>query len=128
MSIEPFRIALSRTVFFLIGSLIRVPVGTAQAQQSTSLPLTTPMNIQQSVIDRTRHGVAQVQTSRSSGSGFFVSLQGTVFLITNTHVVESALEATGPRRHIQVDSITVRTSFQYVSRGQKRRFSEHCRK
>lgn len=69
----------------------------------------SPVQIERSVIERTRSGVGQVITEDSRGSGFFLRIRDRIFFLTNRHVVESALVQESSNRTRQTKAIRVKT-------------------
>jgi hypothetical protein len=69
-----------------------------------------PVAIEPGVIERTRRSVVQVFANGSAGSGFFVKLGDAVFVVTNLHVVEAALQLSASSQTTQVAGIQVRTA------------------
>jgi hypothetical protein len=82
--------------------------GKAQINQSE---FTSPFQIENSVIERTQAGVAQVFAASSSGSGFFFDINGSIFVITNSHVIESSLQRPASGQSKVVAPVKVRTAF-----------------
>ncbi len=83
-------------------------IGEAQTNQGD---FTSPFQIEDSVIERTQAGVAQVFAASTSGSGFFFNINGSIFAITNSHVIESSLQRPAPGQSKVVAPVKVRTAF-----------------
>jgi len=79
--------------------------------QPNQVDFTSPFQIEDSVIERTQAGVVQVFSASSSGSGFFFDINGSIFAITNSHVIESSLQRPAPGQSRVVAPVKVRTAF-----------------
>jgi S1-C subfamily serine protease len=95
---------------FLV-SLLMFGLATSGAAQTNEVDFTSPVQTENSVIERTQAGVAQVFAANSSGSGFFLDINGSIFAITNSHVIESSLLRPAPGQSKVVGPVTVRTAF-----------------
>jgi S1-C subfamily serine protease len=95
---------------FLI-SLLLFGCSTISKAQTNQIDFTSPVKTENSVIERTQAGVVQVFAAGSSGSGFFLDINGAIFAITNSHVIESSLQRPAPGQSRVVAPIRVRTAF-----------------
>jgi len=95
---------------FLI-SLLLFGCSTISKAQNNQVDFTSPVKTENNVIERTQAGVAQVFAASSSGSGFFLDINGSIFAITNSHVIESSLQRPAPGQSRVVAPIRVRTAF-----------------
>jgi len=100
-----------KSVKVLVVSILLFGFSTFGVAQTNPVDLTSPFQIENSVIERTQAGVAQVFAGNSSGSGFFFDINGSIFAITNTHVIESSLQRPAPGRSKVVAPVKVRTAF-----------------
>jgi S1-C subfamily serine protease len=85
-------------------ALLLLGFSTFGIAQTYPVDLTSPFQIENSVIERTQAG-------NSSGSGFFFDINGSIFAITNTHVIESSLQRPAPGQSKVVAPVKVRTAF-----------------
>ncbi len=92
-------------------SLLLFGFSTFSEAQTNQSEFTAPFQIENSVIERTQAGVAQVFAASSSGSGFFFDINGSIFAITNSHVIESSLQRPAPGQSKVVAPVKVRTAF-----------------
>lgn len=92
-------------------SLLLFGFSTPGKAQTYETDVTSPLQIESSVIMRTQAGVAQVFAASSSGSGFFFDINGSIFAITNSHVIESSLQRPAPGQSKVVGPVVVRTAF-----------------
>jgi S1-C subfamily serine protease len=92
-------------------SLLVFGFSTFCVAQTNQVDFTSPFQIENSVIERTQAGVAQVFAASSSGSGFFFEINGSIFAITNSHVIESSLQRPAPGQSKVVAPVKVRTAF-----------------
>ena len=92
-------------------SLLLFGFSTIGEAQTNRGDFTSPFQIENSVIERTQAGVAQVFAASTSGSGFFFKINGSIFAITNSHVIESSLQRPAPGQSKVVAPVKVRTAF-----------------
>jgi len=96
-------------IFFV--SLLFLGFSRFGVAQTNQVDFTSPYQIENSVIERTQAGVAQVFAASSSGSGFFFDINGSIFAITNSHVIESSLQRPAPGQSKVIAPVSVRTAF-----------------
>ena len=92
-------------------SLLLFGFSTLGGAYANPVDFTSPFQIENSVIERTQAGVAQVFAAGSNGSGFFFDINGSIFVITNSHVIESSLQRPAPGQSRVVAPLKVRTAF-----------------
>lgn len=94
-----------------IAILIMVLLVNIATAQSSKGNIISPTQIENTVIERTKAGVAQVFAGNSSGSGFFVDIKGYIFAITNFHVIEKLEQEIESGNKAAIGTIRVRTAF-----------------
>lgn len=100
-----------KSVKAFVVSLLLIGFSTSAGAQTNQVDFTSPFQTENSVIERTQAGVAQVFSGNSSGSGFFFDINGSIFAITNSHVIESSLQRPAPGLSKVVAPVKVRTAF-----------------
>ncbi len=100
-----------KAVKVFVVALLLLGFSTPGVAQTEQVDFTSPSQIENSVIKRTQAGVAQVFAGNSSGSGFFFDINGSIFAITNSHVIESSLQRPAPGQSKVVAPVKVRTAF-----------------